>query len=181
LTDHHTAKEIEAKLTSQDANLIDACVEMAKDLISSEQSRAEAVDAKANNLLGFSGIIAALTVDLSGLIQSVYEKNLCLSILLGTMYVFMYGAMFTAIWYAFGGRRRVITARPNVDDIIEFQNVGVLEAKRKWLSNMISSYKITLENVNRKVTLVYTAQQYLIIALTLLITSTGLALAAILL
>ncbi len=175
------ATEIEAKLTSQDVSVIDVCVDMAKDLVGYEQSLSESVDAKANNLLGFAGIIAALTIDVSGLIQSVSAKNHCASVALGILYAMMLGTIFATIWYSFGGRGRSVTARPNMDDILEFQKLDGLEAKRKWLSNLISSYKITVKNVNHKVTLVYTAQQYLTIALLLLIATIGIGLAAILL
>ena len=175
------ASEIEAKITSQDVSVIDACVDMAKDLVGYEQNRTVAVDAKANNLLGFAGIIAALTIDVSGLIQSVYARNHYLSIVLGILYAMMLATIFATIWYSFGGRHRSITARPNIDDIIEFQKLNGVEAKKKWLSSLISSYKITVDNVNHKVTLVYTAQQYLTIALLLLIATVGVGLAATLL
>ncbi len=149
--------------------MIDACLEFAKDLYSSEQRRSDSVANKATNLLGFTGIIGALTVELLNLIISVRAKNYWVSLLLAGIYVAMLAVLFATVWLAFGGRTREKVALPHIDGVFDFQSCLEIEVKRKWLADLISSYKITAKDVNRRVTNVYSAQERLAIAILLLI------------
>ncbi len=77
--------------------------------------------------------------------------------------------IFSTMWFALGGRRRAKTARPKIDDVFEFQKIEVADAKRKWLADLISAYNETTNDVNKTVELVYTAQDFLAIAVGLLL------------
>ena len=172
------ATDIEKKLVSKDLSVINACLDLAKDLVTTEQGRDEAVRGRAGNLLGFAGIVAALTTDLVTLIQVIRTKNQCLFFLTGTLYVVMLGSLFVSIWLAFGGNRRFVTARPNIDDIVDYQALNELETKKSWLASLISAYKVTADNVNKRVTTLYTAQQFLTFALILLLITVALGVVA---
>ena len=166
-------EDVEAKLTSRDPQVIDVCLSFVKDLLSSEQDRNQAVSSKATNILGFAGIIATLSIPLIDLISSIRTMNFCLSLVLGGIYLMMLVAILWTIWLAFGGRTREKIMVPNIDDIFVFQSLQDIDAKRKWLADLISAYKSNVDDVNRRVTNVYTAQERLAVAIFLLLMLVG--------
>jgi len=169
LTDTDRASEIEKKLSSNDLKVIETCLDMAKDLIASEQNRSDHIGTRAANILGFAGVIGALTLELITLLATVRAKNYCVSVLMSTIYISMLFALSATIWLSFGGRRRSITAVPQIDDIFGFQADNEINSKKKWLADLISAYKRTNAELNTRVTDVYEAQRWLTIGIGLLL------------
>jgi hypothetical protein len=168
-----TIAEIEAKLTSKDPQVIDGCLTYAKELLASDQDRNQTVSGKATNILGFAGIIATLSIPLIDLISSIRAINVCLSWALALIYALMLLAIVGTIWRAFGGQTRGTMTVPAVDDIFAFQNLQDIDMKKKWLANLISAYKSNINDVNRRVTNVYSAQEWLAAAIVLLLILVG--------
>jgi hypothetical protein len=161
--------EIEEKLTSHDPKVIDACLSFVKELSSSEQDRSQAVSGKANNVLGFAGIVATLSIPLIDMISSIRATNFCLSLVLGGLYVGMLVAIFWTIWLAFGGRTREKVVVPSIDDVFAFQTLREIDVKKKWIADLVSAYRSNIDDVNRRVTNVYRAQERLATAIILLL------------
>jgi hypothetical protein len=153
--------------------VIDGCLTYAKELLASEQDRNQTVSGKATNILGFAGIIATLSIPLIDLISSIRAISVCLSWALALIYALMLLAIVGTIWLAFGGQTRGMMTVPAIDDIFAFQSLQDIDMKKKWLANLISAYKSNINDVNRRVTNVYSAQEWLAAAIVLLLILVG--------
>jgi hypothetical protein len=83
------SSEIENQITSADPKVVNACLDYAKDLLSSEQERSQTIANKSTNVLGFAGIIAALSPELMKLVSSVAHENYYMSLILSVMFAAM--------------------------------------------------------------------------------------------
>jgi len=153
--------------------VIEACLSLVKDLLSNEQERSQTIADKASNLLGFAGVIGALSVSALDLITSVRFLSTILWVILGVIYLGALAAIFATVWLALGGRKREIVAVPHIDGVFGFQSLPILEVKRRWLADLISTYYVTTAEVNRRVDQVYGARVYLAAAIFLLLLLAG--------
>ena len=177
---HEKSEDIEARLTSQDPEVLETCLSFVKELFTTEQERGDRVSSRATSIIGFAAIVAALSADLLNFISSMRTTKYCFSVGLALIYICMLITIFGSIWLGFGGRRRDTAAVPHVDGIFSFQGLKVIDVKRKWLSDLISAYKVTTDDVNQRVTRVHSAQNWLAVAVFLLLLLAGLGVIAIL-
>jgi hypothetical protein len=170
-----TSKEILSRLSTNDLAVVNASLELVRDLTSSEENRSEALNTRETNLLAFAGIIGALTVEITGLITSVGAKNHCVSIVLAALYVVMLVALLATVWLTFDSRRRRLSARPHINGVFEYEKGNEIEFKKMWLADLISAYKITTNATNTRVDSIYRAQEWLTAATVLLLVISALA------
>ena len=163
-----TSKQIESKLTSQDMTILNSSIDFVKDILDAERTRSENVASRATNLLALGGVVAGLTGGLIPTIASFRQQNFYLVAFLDVGYSAMIVSILLSVWWALGGRRRAITARPDVEDVFDFQVMRESDVKRRWLSDLISAYNVIVNDVNRRVDAVYSSKKYLTIAVFLL-------------
>jgi hypothetical protein len=163
-----TSKQIEARLTSQDMTIVGLSIDFVRDIFDAERTRSENVSSRATNLLALGGVVAGLTGGLIATIASFRQQSFYLVMFLDVGYSVMIISILLSVWWALGGRRKAVTARPSIDDVFDFQVMSEIDAKRRWLSDLISAYNITVDDVNRRVDAVYSSKRYLTIAVFLL-------------
>ncbi len=147
--------EILAQLDGIEGKKLDEALLFAKDMLEKENTRGEAIEIKAQNLLGVTGVATAFITGITGLLpEKVTDLPTWQIIMTGVIYLFVVFTLIMTILLAF----RVIrvgsykTVTPDIDDVFSMSNVTIKDSKKNLLTTYIYSYKRNQQVYNNKAT-----------------------------
>jgi MFS family permease len=153
--DEEKLPEVEAKLDGLDKKKLSEAISHAKNLLEQENQRGDAIESKAQNLLGVTGVATAFITWIAGLLPDKVIQlphwQIVVSVIL---YIAIVIALVMTILLAFKvilvGKYRTVT--PDINDIFTMASIPLDDSQRSLLAVFIYSHNRNQQVYNNKAT-----------------------------